>query len=659
MILNGTCCCFQLRTNGCPARSPLINERKCVFMDENNQILDVTYGNFSCRLEGFEDSVETMKLVVSYFHELAGHDRFMDTDPLAPDLATLARLTEDQTGQPVDVEDTDNKISLRARSETADDTATAQAEVVETEAPENQAGAEEDIADKISDAQKADDLSSVAAKLQRMRAAAERKPASASDDFSEDLSEPVVPAAANPLSQRLSELVRRSTQAEQQVVQEPDTTEDMRDDDHDLQTSDMAPVAVNENLDSHDALEADDINVFSDLEPDTGTPAEPTFENDGVPSVDVTAEEEKIIIVSGTADTENTWDITEDEVKASEADGHMADDESSEDDFADDAELEAFMAEEDQRTETFTDDHEVAAEQEADEQTALSDADAPEQIAGSDHPPLVLTSDDKAEDEYDDYNDDDEFDLEKEVAKVEAEIAARKGNEFARRGLPRHVEDAMSRIMSQTDRHLNQPENRRHRDAFAQLKAAVAATEAARQLGDKGAGKRDPDEAYKDDLGAHDAQDDAKSPPPPLKLVKSQEVKRPEATLQPPATGDQPVDATSERLRKIASMKEADTSDTTGGFAEFAAAHGAADLADQLEAAGAYICFVEGEDDFSRPQVMKVVQSATNSEISREDGLRSFGRLLRQARLVKLANGRFHVADNTQFRPDGNKAARG
>ena len=31
---------------------------------------------------------------------------------------------------------------------------------------------------------------------------------------------------------------------------------------------------------------------------------------------------------------------------------------------------------------------------------------------------------------------------------------------------------------------------------FAQLKAAVAATEAARQLGDSGANQRDPDEAY-------------------------------------------------------------------------------------------------------------------------------------------------------------------
>lgn len=619
MILNGTCCCFQLRTNGCPAGSPLINERKRVFMDENNQILDVTYGKFSCRLEGFEDSVETMKLVVSYFHELAGHDRFMDTDPLAPDLATLARLTEDQTGQSVDVQDADNKISLRVRPETADDTATAQEEVAETTASDDQTHAEnEDIADETPATQKADDLSSVAAKLQRMRAAAERKPASASDDFSEDLSEPVVPAAANPLSQRLSALVRRTTQAEQEVVQKRNTPEDMRD----------------------DALDADDINVFSDPEPDTGTTAEP-FDNDDVET-----------------DAESTWDVTDDEIKAFEADDHMDDDESEEVDLADDAELEAFMAEEDQRTETITEDDEAAAEQEAGAETTLSYDDEPEQIAGSDHPPLVLTSDDKADDDDDDYNDDDEFDLEKEVAKVEAEIAARKGNEFARRGLPRHVEDAMSRIMSQTDRHLNQPENRRHRDAFAQLKAAVAATEAARQLGDKGTGKRDPDEAYKDDLGAHDAQDEAKSPPPPLKLVKSQEVKRPEATLQPPETS-QPVDATSERLRKIATMKEADTSDTTGGFAEFAAAHGATDLADQLEAAGAYICFVEGEDDFSRPQVMKVVQSATNSEISREDGLRSFGRLLRQSRLVKLANGRFHVAENTQFRPDGNKAARG
>ena len=51
--------------------------------------------------------------------------------------------------------------------------------------------------------------------------------------------------------------------------------------------------------------------------------------------------------------------------------------------------------------------------------------------------------------------------------------------------------------------------------------------------------------------------------------------------------------------------------------------------------------------------------SASDEEITREDGLRCFGRLLRQARLVKLANGRFQVAENTQYRPDGDKAAQG
>ena len=55
-------------------------------MDDSTKILAVSYGNFSCRLEGFDDSVETMKAVVSYFHELAGHERFMDMEPQAPDI---------------------------------------------------------------------------------------------------------------------------------------------------------------------------------------------------------------------------------------------------------------------------------------------------------------------------------------------------------------------------------------------------------------------------------------------------------------------------------------------------------------------------------------------------------------------------------------------
>lgn len=650
-------------------------------MDENNQILDVTYGSFSCRLEGFEDSVETMKMVVSFFHELAGHDLFMDTEPQAPDMATLARLTEEQTGVPVDVESDGNSVSLRVRKEDAD---------AEQAAPEDSL-ADDEAADEAQDppAQENEpdegsyfvDMSSVAGKLQRMRDAATRKTVAPSEEFAEDLSEPVAETpAANPLSQRLSDLVKQTADAApaateasepEQVEQEdgaaaqaeePTLTEADRASDDESQHDDTFNVFSN--FDEQVAASDEILEISDEPGPDTAFDAlederpEPEADELEADALDVdekpeVAEDPVLDVSEDSADGDAVDTMEIDEAFAMDADRVADDTDDFEDDFAEDA---------DEPLAGDAKDDDIAA-QEADD-TAEQEDDA----AAREEPPLVLTSDDDASDEvdHDDYNDDDEFDLEKEVAKVEAEIAARRGNEFARRGLPRHVEDAMSRIMSQTDQHLNQPENRRHRDAFAQLKAAVAATEAARQLGDKGADKRDPDEVYKDDLGAHDAKDRGEgNAAPPLKLVKSQEVKPgastldPDAKPQPAAESASPAEAASERLRKIATLKETGAQPSASGFAEFAASHGATDLVDQMEAAGAYICFVQGEDDFSRPQVMKLVQSASNREISREDGLRSFGRLLRLARLVKLPNGRFQIADNSQYRPDGHKAAQG
>lgn len=650
-------------------------------MDENNQILDVTYGSFSCRLEGFEDSVETMKMVVSFFHELAGHDLFMDTEPQAPDMATLARLTEEQTGVPVDVESDGNSVSLRVRKEDAD---------AEQAAPED-SFADDEAADEAQDppAQENEpdegsyfvDMSSVAGKLQRMRDAATRKTVAPSEEFAEDLSEPVAETpAANPLSQRLSDLVKQTADAApaateasepEQVEQEdgaaaqaeePTLTEADRASDDESQHDDTFNVFSN--FDEQVAASDEILEISDEPGPDTAFDAlederpEPEADELEADALDVdekpeVAEDPVLDVSEDSADGDAVDTMEIDEAFAMDADRVADDTDDFEDDFAEDA---------DEPLAGDAKDDDIAA-QEADD-TAEQEDDA----AAREEPPLVLTSDDDASDvvDHDDYNDDDEFDLEKEVAKVEAEIAARRGNEFARRGLPRHVEDAMSRIMSQTDQHLNQPENRRHRDAFAQLKAAVAATEAARQLGDKGADKRDPDEVYKDDLGAHDAKDRGEgNAAPPLKLVKSQEVKPgastldPDAKPQPAAETASPAEAASERLRKIATLKETGAQPSARGFAEFAASHGATDLVDQMEAAGAYICFVQGEDDFSRPQVMKLVQSASNREISREDGLRSFGRLLRLARLVKLPNGRFQIADNSQYRPDGHKAAQG
>ncbi|MEP1388090.1 MAG: hypothetical protein ABJK77_09680, partial [Yoonia sp.] len=223
----------------------------------------------------------------------------------------------------------------------------------------------------------------------------------------------------------------------------------------------------------------------------------------------------------------------------------------------------------------------------------------------------------------------------------------------AGRGVLPEPDSAVSRILNQTDVALNEPTGSRRRNAIAQLKAAVAATEAARQLGDQSDGDAEKQEAFRDDLDqvvrprrpASPEDQALRTERPraaPLKLVASQRVDEDEAMeedVQPRRVATQPVDAKD-----------------TGGFAEFAAQMGASDLPDLLEAAAAYTSFVEGVEDFSRPQIMKKVQLTTDEEFSREDGLRSFGTLLRQGRISKVRNGRFQVSEQTRFRPDARSA---
>lgn len=620
-------------------------------MDDTNKILAVSYGNFSCRLEGFDDSVETMKAVVSYFHELAGHDRFMDMEPQAPDMDTLARLTQEQVGAPVEVTGEGQNVSLRLATAAASEDAAAD-EVDQSEdeievetaddgdtfvlnSPEDDI-TDADIADELSSDEvaptdtvdEAEDGDSVAAKLQRIRAVVGRTAvpetlSGTDDDFAEDLSEAAVedtPTQVNPLAQRLADLAKRNSERaaeEAGIVLNLDDDDDETSEEDDLAAEELDE--LDDELISEEALELDD-DALND------------------------------------ADTNALEETAEDE----------GDDDLAEIDFED-------------------------AEMEAD---------------SNDDGPLVLTSASEIRPNSDDddfYNKEEDHDLHKQVAEAQREIDETVEARSQRSDLRSTVDANMSRILSQTDERLNEPEGRRHRDAFAQLKAAVAATEAARQLGDPGAGSRDKNEVFRDDLDALEAEaeseivdeinediaedvqeahaevnaeagltDDVAETQPeddlsdeiveeaaeeasqntavapaPLKLVSSQSVK----------AADKPLDAASARLREIAANKEAEVA-AKGGFAEFAAQQGATELADLLEAAAAYIAFVEGENDFSRPQVMKKVQSTTAIVFSREDGLRSFGRLLRQSKVIKLNNGRFQVAEDTRFRPE-DKAAQG
>jgi len=92
-------------------------------MDSQTKVMTVSYGTFSCTLEGFDDPFTTMQLVAEYFRKLAANDRFFGGDPLQPDAETLHQIARDANPNKVDAEVSDNSIILR------------QADVVDAPAP--------------------------------------------------------------------------------------------------------------------------------------------------------------------------------------------------------------------------------------------------------------------------------------------------------------------------------------------------------------------------------------------------------------------------------------------------------------------------------------------------------------------------------------------
>jgi hypothetical protein len=172
---------------------------------------------------------------------------------------------------------------------------------------------------------------------------------------------------------------------------------------------------------------------------------------------------------------------------------------------------------------------------------------------------------------------------------------------------------------------------------MASLKAAVAATEAARASGPSPEEEREARRGpFRHDLRqAVGAGGPARSRPAPLRLVASQRVDLPGASADSAEEGRPPA---------------ADARPSTD-FASFAAEMGAASLPDLIEAAAAWRAFVWDISDVSRPELLNLVAEALTSEPSREESLGAFGSLLREGRLDRVASGRFRVRHDSRFNP--------
>ena len=543
-------------------------------MSDQRQILDVTYGTFSCRLEGFDDSVATLKQVATYFRDNAAFAGASDMPPQDADIAALAMLTGEGSDGDVDGTLQEGKISLRLSHDatTGEEhpplrmpppvTADQDGDMEMSDALRDGDASQDYSPDEDADDAR-EDTDSVAAKMQRIRdVVAKGVPSEAQDNAMDDLPETATNQPAdhvNPLSARLAALAQRNASEasrEAGIAADSDTTDPTAD-----QWGDPDDTSI---------LQED----LEDLE-----------------------------MLDGVDHTGTAITATEDD------DPHEADN---------------------------------GADPYDDELTLAN---------------IVQSR---------------SLNLHDELAEVERQIDDRN----KRQELTRATDAAVSRILMQTDTHLNTPETRRQHDSIAQLKAAVAATEAARQLGEGSAPRERLSEIFRHDLGEISAQEhnrsmfasdvdddsdglddddnldasDEKAPQaslPPLRLVASQRIVS-------PAKADS---AASSRLREIAS--KVDTSQAKSvSFADFAQDHDVAGMAEMFEAAAAYTTFVTRQADFSRPQIMGLVRSAMPRDFSRKDGLQTFGKLVQNERIIKLENGRFQVAPDTRFRMD-DRAARG
>ncbi|SMX43352.1 hypothetical protein MAA8898_02804 [Maliponia aquimaris] len=227
----------------------------------------------------------------------------------------------------------------------------------------------------------------------------------------------------------------------------------------------------------------------------------------------------------------------------------------------------------------------------------------------------------------------------------------------------REVEDDdTSRLLDQTNSEMDEPEGNRRRSAIAHLRAAVAATKADRMLGRK-ADAAEEQEPYREDLasvvrprrpqtaGAR-TERPVSEPATPLKLVAEQRIDTAERFADAAAAAA-PVRPRRVRRAEPEDYAQGDAQDDSG-FATYARSVGAADLPELLEAAAAYMSYVEGRDQFSRPQLMTTLRQAEVTDSSREDRLRSFGQLLREGKIRKTSGGRFTAAETISFKPAAN-----
>ncbi len=714
-------------------------------MTSESKILTVSYGTFSCTLEGFENPFDTMKAIAEYFRDLAAQDRHFGAEPPPPDAAMLHRLAEREVSRlaAAAVQRDDAPRAEALADLPADPVVTprirlnevARRQSTDVGAPdfavEEDAATEPSVQDVIPDG--------VAAKLARIRRAVNPAAFDVTTDASPFVAEPMEAdaglaadladmapdaGAGSDVAARLGALIADDQPAEtvafladEFMADElaEDTSADLAEasDDWTGTLAEAAAVAEPEEL-------VAEFTAFVEAEEAEPVVAEAALED--------------MLGSETSADSEDLADLAAlDGVSLDEAALAAAlDAPRLEDDplyFESDIELvtpafdapAAFVAEEDAADLAAAEPQEFAAEAEADVSPDL--ADAPMAAEAAPELPVVKVNKRSRR-------------LNSRVVRLHPseDLDSAPRDPSATRVMAGDSEsDEIARLMQQAEDVMAEEASRRRQEALSHLKNAVASTEADRADLDFEAPRSDVNlNPYRDDLAEAIHPDAPEAPeaapevkptrrksvgirpqerpgtirpgmisPPPLVLVSEQRVDRvgPAATPAPAAqpmvspsmpgigpsspdgrpmvavrTGrlsgaigsgaalaasaaparnivlEKPSYATAADAEEDADLAEDSREIDENGLAAFAENVGAKSMAEMLEAAAAYATCIEKRAQFTRPQLMRrMMASAGGKPVSREDGLRSFGTLLRTGRIEKVTRGHYSLADNSPY----------
>ncbi len=742
-------------------------------MVTSSKILTVTYGTFSCTLEGFDDPFTTLQMVAEYFRKLAAEDRYFGGTPQTPDAETLTRIAQENNPKGVDAEIGDDGIILRQAErpeqavpqgdpddapEVSDDDAVAEAVVVaDDSAPALDVAAENELVfDSTRNAPETDDDPMAALKAELDQTVDEPVTPPDTDQISQAVNaaladqEPAKPAA--------SPLTFFSSRRQDNTAKDQDTA-----DDHAIEAAISAaglaaavrqpPPAVTPQKSVEETLAAIRQNVeqaessitdaedrdagIEDHDDEADEEAEDISEplvltSDAEVEVDDVSDQEPLIAAEIIADTIVAEEDPVQEVMAEEfiaedveveepaveettaeeptAEVEVAQDIVAEDPVAEEAEPDAPEVD-------FWDEPlvaevaEPAIAQEAEEVEAVAEDAPTEEVAQEKETPIPanssLSDEQEAELAADLQAALDARDQDSETAELDAveralsdpqTAARRRRADLLRNGDVAHEDEALNRLLETTQSKMDKPEQVRRMNALDQLKAAVAATEADQMVRRQSVAathsEAADDEAadlaaYREDLrraqnsarleGLKTAKTQRPAPAPaaaaiqqaPLILVSEQRINDPAPGGFPGGFEEEtaePMQEVAETDGNLALKPEfhaapeaaddegeiqgipADAFSDATSFADFAERIGAFDLTDLLEASAAYTSIVEGKSRFSRAQVMsKLAKLNTGDAYSKEAGLRSFGKLLREGKILRVQDGQFGISKASRF----------